>query len=157
MNTMSITNTNPLTAPGARSILPGTMPGDSPFSMGLKLAQKASASGNSPSSLLGLTLGQHASAPGDADRSGRDEVRDAARSLVAISFIQPLLTEARQDPFRSEMFHGGFAEDAFGAQLDSIIAEQITKRADMPLVESVYRQIAGPGQTNHGTRVNTHG
>ena len=136
MNMTPITTANPLTTPGARPILQGPAPSDSPFAQ---------------------WLGSHNSPSGHAHQSNADQVREAARSLVAISFIQPLLTEARQDPFRSEMFHGGFAEDAFGAQLDSIIAEQITKRADLPLVESVYRQIAGNVPTQSGTRVNTHG
>ena len=136
MNTTPITTANPLTVPGARSVRPGIIPGNSPFAQ---------------------WLGSHSPPPGHTNQSNADQVREAARSLVAISFIQPLLTEARQDPFRSEMFHGGFAEDAFGAQLDSIIAEQITKRADLPLVESVYRQIAGNVPTQSGTRVNTHG
>jgi len=136
MNTMQITTANPLTAPGTRSVRPDTLPGNLLFSLG---------------------LGAGGPAPRHTTQSNREEVREAARSLVSISFIQPLLTQARQDPFRSEMFHGGFAEDTFGAQLDSIIAEQITRRTDFPLVESVYRQIAGHGQTHSGTRVNTHG
>lgn len=136
MNTNPITTANPLTAPGIRSIQPGPVQSDSPFAQWLE---------------------SHNASSGQTPQPNTDQVREAARSLVAISFIQPLLTEARQDPFRSEMFHGGFAEDAFGAQLDSIIAEQITKRADLPLVESVYRQIAGNVPTHSGTRVNTHG
>ena len=102
-------------------------------------------------------LGAHDAALDQPGRSNQDEVRQAAQSLVAIGFVQPLLAQARQDPFRTDLFHGGFAEDAFGAQLDTILAEQITNRADMPLVESVYRHIAGNGQTSHGTKVNTHG
>lgn len=140
MNTNPINPATTFTGPGINpdvgAVLSGVAPNDSPFSKWLGANQSPS-TGTTP--------------------SNADEVREAARSLVSISLIQPLLTQARQDPFRTELFHGGFAEDAFGAQLDAIIAEQITQRTDLPLVESVYRQIAGKGQANPGTRVNTHG
>jgi hypothetical protein len=96
-------------------------------------------------------------APRDAatDRtpqSVEDQTREAARSLVAITLIEPLLAEARNDPFRSDLFHGGLAEDSFGQQLDSIIAQRVTSRSNLPIVESVYNHI-----TQRGSRVNTHG
>lgn len=81
-----------------------------------------------------------------------DEAHEAARSLVSITLIGPLLAQARQDPFGSELFHGGFAEEAFGAQLDSILAERITQRSRLPIVESVYERM-----TTTGRRVNTLG
>ena len=81
-----------------------------------------------------------------------DDLRQAASSLVAITLVQPLLAQVRQDPFRSELFHGGFAEDVFGKQLDSIIAERVTQAARFPVVNAVYNQIQ-----NAPTKVNIHG
>jgi len=88
-------------------------------------------------------------------------VREQARKLVATTFVSPLLARMREDPFRSDLFHGGFAEDAFGAQLDTILADRIvdqmdTRAAAQPgdaggaaLVDLVYQHImnqAGPAQ-----------
>ena len=65
---------------------------------------------------------------------------------------QRISAQARNDPFRSDLFHGGLAEDSFGQQLDSIIAQRVTSRSNLPIVESVYNHI-----TQQGSRVNTHG
>jgi hypothetical protein len=83
-----------------------------------------------------------------------DELREAAQELVGMTFILPLLKQARQDPFRTPMFHGGFAEDAFGAQLDEQVALGMSRRMDGPLVDAIYRkfarQAAGKGTNLHG-------
>ena len=103
--------------------------------------------------------GHHADrvSPGDAatdrfPKSNVDQARSAAQEFVAITLVGPLLAQARQDPFRSDLFHGGFAEDAFGAQLDSIIAQRITRATDLSIVDAVYNQL-----TATGTKVNAHG
>lgn len=84
--------------------------------------------------------------------SPANEAYEAAQSLVAITLIQPLLAQAREDPFKSDLFHGGFAEDTFGSQLDSIIAERITQSSRLPIVESIYNRI-----TPNPSQVDTHG
>ena len=100
---------------------------------------------------------EHLLAPKDAatDRAAppdKDQAREAAQALVASSLIKPLLAQARQDPFRTELFHGGFAEDTFGAQLDSIIAERITRATKLPIVDAIYDRVL-----NAGGKVDTHG
>ena len=79
-------------------------------------------------------------------------IRQSAEELVAMTLIKPLLEQARQDPFKSELFHGGFAEDAFGAQLDSVIAERMTHSIRLPVVDSVYSRIV-----KAANRIDTHG
>ena len=86
------------------------------------------------------------------DKSIESEAVEAARSLVSIGLIQPLLAQIREDPFRSELFHGGQGEDLFGAQVDAILAERITQASGFGIVDSVYRQIH-----SSGIKVNTHG
>lgn len=84
-----------------------------------------------------------------------DPAYAAAQSLVATTLVQPLLEQARQDPFRTELFHGGFGEDAFAQQLDTLLADRITGRAASPIVDAVYRSL-----TAHRTPapiVDTHG
>lgn len=85
-------------------------------------------------------------------RSTDAQTREAAESLVASTFIGPLLAQVRQDPFRSDLFHGGLAEDIFAAQLDSTLAQRITHATAMPLVDAVYNRVLA-----HGGKVNTHG
>lgn len=85
-------------------------------------------------------------------KTDHDQTQEAAEGLVSITLIQPLLAQARQDPFRTELFHGGSSEDTFGAQLDSILAQRITQGAALPIVDAVYDQLA-----TTGNKVNTHG
>lgn len=92
-------------------------------------------------------------AQGDDGETREQTVRAQARKLVATTFISPLLARMREDPFRSDLFHGGFAEDTFGAQLDTIFADRIvdqmdTRAAAQPgdaggaaLVDLVYQRI----------------
>ncbi len=90
-----------------------------------------------------------------SDRAAKpheEAARDAARDLVSVSLVQPLLEEARRDPFQSDLFHGGQTEDAFGAQLDTIFAERITSSSGFSVVDAVYRQI-----TRGGVQVDTAG
>lgn len=86
------------------------------------------------------------------DKTTIDSAREAARELVSIALIQPILTQARDDPFASDLFHGGRTEEAFGAQLDEIYSERITAAGGFPLIDAVYNRIA-PAHS----RLNTHG
>lgn len=95
----------------------------------------------------GLLAGHRsASGPTDLPRArstppNHRESHEAAQQLVSIALVQPVLAQMRRDPFRTEMFHGGFAEDAFGARLDSILAERITQRSNLPLVDAIERTL----------------
>lgn len=79
-----------------------------------------------------------------ADRAPqtRDETATtAARQLVSSTLILPLMKQMRQDPFKVSMFHGGQAEDAFNSQLDTILADRLTARSNLPIVASVEKWI----------------
>lgn len=108
-------------------------------------------------------------AHGAAAQSREDAARDAARQLVSVALIQPILAAVRDDPFKSDLFHGGVGEDTFGAQLDTILADRMVgkldapQRADgrgFPVVDAVYRMImqqmqAGP-TVRAGGKVDAH-
>ncbi len=81
--------------------------------------------------------------------SVREEVRSLSQQLVSTTLVAPLLGEVRSDPFRTELFHGGMAEDMFRQQLDTILADRITRKADMPIVQTIYERIM--------TRINAGG
>lgn len=93
----------------------------------------------------------------DPDRA--KTLRKAAEQLVATTFIQPMLAKMREDPFRSDLFHGGRTEEIFGEQLDTILSERIVARADFSIVDAVYNTIAKkanlPAVVAQG--VDTHG
>ena len=90
--------------------------------------------------VLKASQAKHAEAPAiDPDR--RDEARTAAEQFVATAFVMPMLAQMRNDPFRSDLFHGGFAEDAFQGRLDTILADRVTQRADLSLVDSILDHI----------------
>jgi len=63
----------------------------------------------------------------------RENVTTLAEVFVANSLIMPLLKQARNDPFKSDLFHGGFTEDAFGGQLDMRMAQRLASAEHMPL------------------------
>ena len=70
------------------------------------------------------------------------DLRAAAEQFVATALLTPLMAQVRDDPFKSEMFHGGFTEDAFMRQFDQIIADRLSKRMSLPIVESIYNELA---------------
>lgn len=69
-------------------------------------------------------------------------LRTAAEQLVATTFIQPMLAKMREDPFKTDLFHGGQAEEIFGQQMDTIYAERIVAKANFAIVDAVYKTIA---------------
>ena len=82
-----------------------------------------------------------ARAPGAVD----GPALEAAQQLVGSAFVLPLLQQLRTDPLRSELFHGGTGEDLFGQKLDTIIADNIVRRADFPLARAIYDRIIKSG------------
>ncbi len=103
---------------------------------------------------------------GDTDRFARtlsgatrsaDELREAAAQLVSAAFLRPLLAEARQDPFRSDLFHGGRGEEIFGEQFDGLLADRITEAADFPVTDAIVRRFSSPDPTPSSQRVNVLG
>ena len=98
---------------------------------------------------------------GKTDRLGpsrEQQARQAAEQLVAGTLIRPLLQQMQRDPFRSELMHGGFAEDAFADQLHTVLADRITRRVNLPIVDAVYHRIIDAAERT-GTSseaVNTH-
>lgn len=83
-----------------------------------------------------------------------DEAREAADQLVATAFILPLLEQARNDPFKSEMFHGGRGEQIFGQQLDVIFADAITKSANFGISDALVRRFQQPTPQKQQNQVN---
>ena len=86
-----------------------------------------------------------------------DEMREAADQLVATAFILPMLAQARHDPFKREMFHGGRAEEVFGQQLDVIFADNITKSANFGISDALVARFQKPSFDSNQPQVNLRG
>jgi len=73
----------------------------------------------------------------------------------------PMLAKMREDPFKSDLFHGGQTEEVFGQRLDTVLSERIVAKADFSIVDAVYRSVASragitlPDEGSEG--VDTHG
>lgn len=95
-------------------------------------------------------------AAADRAAAGSDQsAATAARQLVATTLVLPLMKQMRSDPFKKSMFHGGAAEDAFNSQLDTVLADRITTRANFPIVASVQSWLTrsrGQSRGQAGTR-----
>ena len=74
-------------------------------------------------------------------QTSEQTVRQAAQQLVASTLVLPVLAQAHKDPLRSDLFHGGQAEEMFQSQLDTQLADRMMARSRMPIVDSVYRGI----------------
>ncbi|MEM1108312.1 MAG: hypothetical protein AAGH99_06445 [Planctomycetota bacterium] len=92
--------------------------------------------GSDFASLLSVQGENESTEPTDAKAHNR-ELREAAEQLVASAFILPLLQQARNDPFKSDLFHGGRGEEAFGQQLDVIYADNITRSANFGITDAL--------------------
>lgn len=76
------------------------------------------------------------------DPETQKTLRKSAEQLVATTFIMPMLAKMREDPFKSDLFHGGQTEEIFGQRLDTILAERIVSKSDFSIVDAVYRSVA---------------
>lgn len=85
-------------------------------------------------------------------------LRKSAEQLVATTFIQPMLAKMREDPFKTDLFHGGRAEEIFGQQLDTVLSERIVSKSNFAIVDAVYQTIADRAaqKVGGGMEVDTH-
>lgn len=100
---------------------------------------------------------QASNAPTSADHALQRQVREAAQQLVSSSLIQPLLAEAQKDPFRTDLFHGGQGEEVFQQQFNQAIADRITSRSNLSVVDAIYRKIMMRVGGETASRVTVHG
>ncbi len=75
-----------------------------------------------------------------SDDKKTDELKEQAEEFVGFAFYLPLLKQSRDDVFKTDLFHGGFAEDAFGSELDQILSGRLAKRDETGLVDSLVQR-----------------
>ena len=145
-------------------------------------AQTATVRPGTPGPLAGTADTFAVKLAGNAQETSiQREVRTAAREFVAIGLVQPLFALMRNDPFKSDLFHGGQGEEMFGPMLDQHLASRIVGGSDEGLegqaggtagieghdmagdiAQAIYRQVmsairsrTSPGTDDGG--LDTHG
>ena len=80
-----------------------------------------------------------------------DAVRKAATEFVSTAFIRPVLSQLRESPLRPSS--GPFAENTgekrFGPLLDERIADNVTKAAKFPLINTIVDRVTRAWKDNH--------
>ena len=94
-------------------------------------------------------VGHHLHVLDHGPMTRHDKLITQTRKWVATAFFEPLLEQARKDPFRSTLFDGGSGGQAFGAMYDERLAERITSDASDTLVQSIVNKIENHGGGAH--------
>ncbi len=86
-------------------------------------------------------LSRRVDRPGAEAATPEEQATDAARQLVSIALIQPLLTQLRETSQAAPPFAPTSAERQFRAMSDAQLAQQIVKAGRFPLVDVLARQM----------------
>lgn len=85
-----------------------------------------------------------------ADVKDPNLVRQTASQLVSQLFFAPLLAEMRKLPFGQQFGNGGRMEDAFGQQLDALMAESVSAAQHGGLTEHLVRKLQSGARATAG-------
>lgn len=88
--------------------------------------------------------------PGAKQATPQEQAKDAARQLVSIALVQPLLSQLRETSQAAPPFAPTSAERQFRAMSDAQIAQDIVKASNFPLVDVLARQMLA--KLDGGTR-----
>lgn len=70
-----------------------------------------------------------------------EELRAAATQLVSSAFIMPILSAMHESPFSQKgPFAPGDAEKRFAPLLDEKLADNITRKSNFPIIDSIVRR-----------------
>ena len=72
-----------------------------------------------------------------ANKIDQTPLREVAGQLVSAAFVLPMLAEVRNSSMNTDLFGGGFGQDAIQQQLDTKLADQIASSPRFPLVQSL--------------------
>ena len=79
--------------------------------------------------------------PGATQATPQEQAKDAARQLVSIALVQPLLSQLRETSQAAPPFAPTSAERQFRAMSDAQLAQDIVKASNFPLVDVLARQM----------------
>jgi len=66
----------------------------------------------------------------DAELQRQSDVREFARQFLSSALVRPIFQQMHESPWKSELFHGGFAEDTFNGMLDTHLADRVVRSLD---------------------------
>ena len=84
--------------------------------------------------------------PGAAAGSPEQQASEAARQLVSMTLVQPLLKQLRETSQAAPPFAPTSAERQFRAMADAQLAQDIVKASHFPLVDVLARQMLAKHQ-----------
>lgn len=70
-----------------------------------------------------------------------ENVEKLSQKLVASAFLVPMLDRLQDDPLRSDLMHGGFAENSFQSLLNTRIADAVAERMQTSATQSIRDRI----------------
>jgi Rod binding domain-containing protein len=85
--------------------------------------------------LAGLQQGKRA--------TQRDRLTKETEQWVSQTFFATMLKQMRESPFRSDLFSGGRAGQAYGALYDQHLAAQMGRGAGSKLVQAIVNRLEG--------------
>ena len=77
----------------------------------------------------------------DAELSPEQQARESAEQLVAIAFIQPILSQLRSTDNAAEPFKATQGEQQFRALWDAQIAQDMVRASNFPLVDAIAEKM----------------
>jgi len=86
-------------------------------------------------------LARRVEGPGAVEQTPKERATDAARQLVSIALIQPMLAQLRETSKAAHPFAPTSAERQFRAMSDAHLAQDIVKAANFPLVDVLARRM----------------
>lgn len=95
-------------------------------------------------------LSRRVERPGSELATPEDQAKDAARQLVSIALVQPLLAQLRETSQAAPPFAPTSAERQFRAMSDAQLAQDIVKAGNFPLIDVLARQMLA--RSDGGTR-----
>jgi Rod binding domain-containing protein len=121
-----------------------TIPSTFPLSSSASLLNRLPAAGYDQASRqreFSAILSRRVEGPGGIELSPEDEAKEAARQLVSIALVQPLLAQLRETSQAAPPFAPTSAERQFRAMADAQLAQGIVKAGNFPLVDVLAQRM----------------
>jgi len=96
-------------------------------------------------------LSKRVERPGSELATPEDQAKDAARQLVSIALVQPLLAQLRETSQAAPPFAPTSAERQFRAMSDAQLAQDIVKAGNFPLIDVLARQMLARNEGGVGS------
>ncbi len=69
------------------------------------------------------------------------KLRDVSAQMVSSALLLPLLNRMQEDPFRSDLLHGGMAEDSFRSMLNTRLADSMARTSGFTLTDHMSQPL----------------